>query len=249
MSEQLNDKVINHLLCNYVLHPILDPKFIDSNCATRKNKGTTYALDLMKKYINKLKLNYDKIYILKLDISKFFYSIDHDILKNMLTKDIKDKDILKILFNIIDSVDKTSIFEKGKALAIGNETSQVFAIYYLSSLDHFIKEKLHSKYYIRYQDDLCILSNDKQYLMYCWREIEKYLNEKLSLYLNKKSNIYELHNGVNYLGMRFILDNKRLRIKLLGKTKYRIKKRIKKGKSTLKNYNGLLCLPNVTLKI
>src|SRR5574344_498846 len=116
---------------------------------------------LLRKYLNKIKSN--EFYILKCDISKYFYNINHSILKDMLLRKIFDKDILKILFDIIDSTDEEYIYiiiekycdqdlvyRKGYGLPIGNMTSQILAIFYLSELDHIIKEKFKIKYYIRY---------------------------------------------------------------------------------------------------
>lgn len=246
MSENLPDKIINQLTSEYALLPLLEPKLLDCNVATRKNKGSSHAMKLLKKYINKMKFNHEKIYVLKCDISKYFYSIDHNILKQMLIKDIKDKKIYKLIEGIIDSTNNTGIYEYDKGLAIGNQTSQVLAIYYLNGLDHYIKEKLGIKGYIRYMDDFILLHKDKEYLKKCREEIEKYL-DTLKLKLNKKTCILELHKGLNFLGYKYILDKKRLIIKINTRTKYRIRKRIKKGESTYKNYYGFLKHSNVKL--
>ena len=116
----------------------------------------------MKKYLNEVK--YNNFYILKCDINKYFYSISHNKLKNMLKSKIKSNDVLNILFTIIDSTNKNYIksyidkevdipkFRYGYGLPIGNMSSQIFAILYLNNLDHYIKEKLKIKYYIRYMD-------------------------------------------------------------------------------------------------
>lgn len=111
MSELIGDKIVNHLVSNYFLLPFLEPKLIDSNVATRKNKGSGYAIKLMKKYITNLKFKCNIIYVLKCDISKYFYNIDHNILKGMLKKDISNQDILNIIFEIIDSTNKNGIYE------------------------------------------------------------------------------------------------------------------------------------------
>lgn len=243
MSEGLYDKIVNHLVSKYILNPLLDPKFIYSNVATRKNKGNLLAYKLTIKYINSLKLK-GNIYILKFDIKKYFYNIDHNILKYMLEKDIKDNDILNILFSIIDSTNNTNIYKLNKGLPIGNMTSQILAIYYLNGLDHYIKEVLKEKYYIRYMDDGLILSNDKDKLKKDLILINKYLN-KLDLELNNRTYITSLDRGITFLGYRYILNNKRLIIKLSKKNYYRIRKRIKDCKSTSINYNGVLKWINI----
>ncbi len=137
------------------------------------------------------KLKYGTYYILKCDISKFFASIDHDILKSKLKRRIKDKDALKIIFDIIDI--------EANGLSIGAMTSQVLAIFYLNDLDHFIKEELKIKYYVRYQDDFLLFHPSKKYLKYCLDEINKFIiKEKLSL--NKKTRIYKSTDNFIFLG-------------------------------------------------
>lgn len=270
MSEPMSDKIINHLVSRYILFPIIEPRLIDTNVATRANKGTKAAINYLKKYINKLKVNNNKIYALKCDIYKFFYSIDHQILKDKLNNIINDKDIIHLLNTIIDStdheyinaiitkkindykkniaklkisekekqlkydeLDRIPLYQKGKGLPIGNMTSQIMAIFYLDDLDHFIKEKLHIKYYIRYMDDLILIHPDKKYLEYCLLEITKKI-KNLKLSLNNKTQIYEIHKGLPFLGYKFLLKEKKLLILINSKTKRRIKKRLKKHK---KNYH------------
>ena len=187
MSEIISDKIVNHLLSNEILLPVLEPKLIEMNVATRKNKGIKSGLMYTKKYINSIKINYQNIYVLKCDIKKYFYSIDHQILLKKLSKYIKDEKILNIIKDIINTtndssnnekikmliekekerlyknqnkqikekykeLDQIPFYEQGKGIPIGNMTSQIFAIFYLNDLDHFIKEKLKIKYYIRYMD-------------------------------------------------------------------------------------------------
>jgi len=100
LSQNITDKLINHVVAN-VLVDVLEPSLINNNIATRKDRGTHYGIKLLKRYLNELKGK--EIYALKFDISKFFYSVDHDILKAMLQRKIKDKRFLNILFSIIDS--------------------------------------------------------------------------------------------------------------------------------------------------
>lgn len=121
MSQNLEDKIINHLIAEHILVKTFEPKFIDSMIATRVNKGTHYGIKLMKKYLNEVKSKHDNFYFLKIDISKYFYSIDHSILKSILKKHIKDKKGLDVLFSIIDStnyeyINKEIIFLKGKRI-------------------------------------------------------------------------------------------------------------------------------------
>ncbi len=280
MSELMYDKIVNHLISKYVLIPTLSKKLIEQNVATRTGKGSKEGIRYMKKYINSIKENYDNIYILKCDISKYFYNIDHEILINKLSHENFDKDILRVLINIISSTNNDYIndlidssisrevshledmniydlelrkkqlyslprYRKGKGLPIGNETSQLLAIYYLNELDHYIKEQLHIKYYIRYMDDFILIHHDKEYLKKCLNLINKKLSY-LKLSLNKKTQIYNLKSGVNFLGYKFILKNKKLVILLNNQTRKKIKRKLRKArknninfyKKSLASYNG-----------
>lgn len=255
MSEQMNDKIVNHLVSYYILFPLIEPKLIDMNVATRKNKGSSYALLLFKKYINNLKINNTKIYILKCDISKYFYSIDHQILLEKLKKVIKDNDNFNLIKNIIESTDddyvnrcltkyqNVPLYIKGKGLPIGNMTSQILAIFYLNDLDHYIKEKLKIKHYIRYMDDFILIHPSKNYLKYCKNQIKIKL-EQLKLKLNSKTNIYDIQKGIIFLSYKFILKKNKLYTLLNPKFKRKLNKKIKKVKNKkdylYKKYNGYL---------
>lgn len=267
MSQNISDKLINHVIAEKVLLPVLDKCLIDTNVATRISRGTHYGIRRLKKYLREMK---GDVYALKFDISKYFYNINHDILFKLLKRKIKDKDALDILFKIISSTDKDyinreinflkskelekiekmnisykmrdkkindvlniPIYKKGKELPIGNMTSQILAIFYLNELDHFIKEKLSIKYYIRYMDDGLILCNDKNYLKYCLSEIEKII-KKYKLSLNSKTKIINVSKeGIDFLGFKFYIINNKLIMKVRNITKKRFKRKvraIKKGK-------------------
>jgi len=114
MSEIMSDKVINHLISNYVLAPGIFPHLIEQNVATRIDKGTKEGIRYVKKYINKLKINHDKIYVLKCDIKKYFYSIDHELILKKISRFISDPEIFKIIENIINSTDNDYVNESIK---------------------------------------------------------------------------------------------------------------------------------------
>ena len=191
VSQNMFDKTINHLIARQILIPGLLPCLIDQNVASRKEMGTSKALEYFYKYRNICNCKYKEYYILKCDIKGFFYNINHDILKKKVECKIKDKDALNIIFRIIDS-------EK-EGISIGNMTSQILAIFYLNDMDHFIKEKLKIKYYVRYQDDFILFNESKEYLKECLEEIIEFL-KKDKLELNKKSRIYKNNNNFIYLG-------------------------------------------------
>ena len=112
MAQEIEDKIINHLIADYILVKVFENKYGNSMCATRIGKGTLYGVKLLKKYLNDIKKKYVNFYVLKIDISKYFYKIDHKILKNILKKKIKDKDALNILYSIIDSTNEKYVNEE-----------------------------------------------------------------------------------------------------------------------------------------
>ena len=265
MSQSIEDKIINHLIAEYLLVRVFENRYIDSMCATRINKGSGYATKLMKKYLNEIKLKYNKFYRLKLDIKKYFYNIDHDILKRMLKDNIKDKKAINLLFKVIDSTNDTYINEQiiklknnrinnlsnekliletkeiplykyNKGCGIGDQTSQAFGLIYLNEICHFIKEELHIKYFINYMDDFVIIHHDKEYLNYCLNTIKDKLYKDYKLELNRKTRIYNISEGVEFLGYRFIIKNNKVIMKLRSITKKNFKRQVRMLK-LLKDYN------------
>ena len=222
IETSMYDKYINHLVSEVILKESILDCLIDSNVSSRKNKGTKYGLELYYKYLNNFKSKYHEFYILKIDIKGFFSNIDHEILIDKLKRKIKDKDAIDILTKIINSYDR--------GLPIGLYTSQLLSIFYLNDLDHYIKEELKIKYYIRYQDDIVIIDKDKDYL----KEILEIIKEELKrikLDINNKTKIYKNNENINYLGRK---KNKKRSKEYLRKRK--LKKRYyqyNKGEITL----------------
>ena len=277
MSESFPDKVVNHLFSKYVLSYALQSTLINSNVATRKDKGSKEAYRLFIKYTNKLIYEKKKNYVLKIDISKYFYNINHNILMNMVSEKIKDERVLNMLKVILDTTDNDYInktilsvvnreiykvnklnistsekeklinelksiplYRKGYGLPIGNMSSQILAVFFLNKVDHFIKEKLGCKYYIRYMDDLVILGNDKEELKNVFENVSKYI-ESFDLNVNNKSGIYSLSDGVNFLGYNFRVFNNKLIIRYRSDTIKRVYKRLK----NLKVYDNEMYLKSV----
>ncbi|MBE5822041.1 MAG: RNA-directed DNA polymerase [Clostridiales bacterium] len=229
VSQNMFDKTINHLVARYILMPAILPCLIENNVASRKGKGTKLGLELHKEYNRICKVKYGTYYILKCDVTKYFASIDHDILKQKLARRIKDKDALEIVGKIIDSEEN--------GLGIGNMTSQVLAIFYLNDMDHYIKEELKIKYYIRYQDDFILLHESKEYLKECLEKIRIFLGKE-KLVLNRKTRIYRDTNNYVFLG----------RSKKNEYIKYRSCKRKLKGK-IYKYRNGYINLNSLLSSI
>lgn len=224
MSLPFKDKIVQKLICDYILEPKLEPTFIYDNYASRKNKGTHFGLNRLEKFMHKFyRKNGDDGWFLKCDISKYFYSIDHKVLKKQLKKRIKNEKHLNLIFKIIDSTTNPGI-------PLGNQTSQFLALLYLSGMDHFIKEKLKIKYYGRYMDDFYLIHKDKEYLQYCLSEIRKYC-DGLKLKLNNKTNIFPVKNGLDFLGFHtYLTETGKVIRKIRRKSKSNMKRKIKKYK-------------------
>ena len=187
------DKIVQHSLCDNVLLPILSNEFIYTNYAGQIGKGTLFGLDCLKyqMYLAYQKYGYD-CWIIKGDIKKFFYNIDHNILKDIVSYFISNPDTYWLCEKFIDST-------SGNGLPLGNQVSQVFALLYLSGFDHFITGELGVKYYGRYMDDFYLIVESKQYAKYCLCAIEDFVNT-LNLELNGKTQIIPFKNGIKFCG-------------------------------------------------
>jgi hypothetical protein len=193
-------------------------------CASIKGRGVHYGQRYVKKILKDVK---GSKYCLQLDIRHFYPSIDKNKLKEKFIRIIKDPKLLNLIFKIIDSTED--------GLPIGNYTSQWFANFYLQDLDHFIKEKLHVKYYIRYMDDIVLFSSNKRKLRYIKEEIEKFLtNEELELKDNWKLFLTD-SRPLDFLGFRFYRDH----ITLRRRNTLRIKRRVKKIKRRFELYGHI----------
>lgn len=184
------EQVLHHALMN-VGHDHFERKQIYDSYACRLGKGTYAALDRAKKYTRKYR------WYLKLDVQKFFANVHHGVLKAQLSGMFKDRRLLEILGKIIDSYE--DLEERG--LPIGNLTSQYFANHYLSGLDHFVKERLRVKAYVRYMDDMVFWADDKQTLKAVLQEVEGYIRDQLRCEL-KPPILNQIKYGVTFLGYR-----------------------------------------------
>lgn len=199
-AAEFKDKIVQHVLCDNVLLPRLQEVFIRNNFAGQKGKGTLFGLETLKADMLSFYNEHGASgFILKADVTKFFYTIDHDILKAILRKHFEDKDLLWLCDTIIDSTD-------GIGLPLGNQSSQVFALLYLNELDHYITSKLGVKYYGRYMDDFYIIHPEKKHLEYCLEQINRII-KKLHLSLNGKTQIMPFKQGVKFLGFHTYIHN------------------------------------------
>jgi RNA-directed DNA polymerase len=193
------DRIVHHAIMN-LLEPIFISVFTADTYSCIKGKGIHAAAMGVKRA---LKDETGTTYCLKLDIKKFYPSIDHSILKQLLRKKIKDQDLLWLLDEIIDSA---------AGLPIGNYLSQYFANFYLTYFDHWLKEVKQVRYYFRYADDLVILHHDKAYLHSLLSEISEYLKENLNLTVKQNYQVFPVAiRGIDFIGYRFFPKHTLLR--------------------------------------
>lgn len=239
-SGSFRDKVLQHCLCDYVLLPKMRGIFIEDNYAGQIGKGTLFGLNRLSEHLENFYSEHGTNgYILKCDITKFFYTINHDVMKKCIRSYFDDEGIQWICDLFIDSID-------GDGLPLGNQSSQVFALIYLTGLDYFITEELGCKYYGRYMDDFYLLSDDKEYLQNCLKRIKEYLVE-FKLTLNNKTEIVPMSKGIRFLGFHtYLTDQGKVIRKLNGDNKRQIKKRLRKyvklvndGRMTQEKFNEI----------
>lgn len=220
-SCSFKDKVVQHCLCDNVLHPRLESEFIRTNYAGQIGKGTHFGIDCLKEQMLDF-YNQHGIdgWILKCDITKFFYQIDHDILKDIVDYYFQD-DYTKWLNHLL--IDSTY----GLGLPLGNQAAQVYALLMLNGLDHFVTGELGISFYGRYMDDFYLIHSNKEYLKWCLVCIKQFV-DNLGLSLNGKTQIIPFKNGLLFTGFHHYItkDGKHIR-KLNGVNKRRIRKKIR----------------------
>lgn len=239
-TTSFKDKVVQHSLCDNVILPKLQEIFIYDNCAGQKGKGVLFGLDRLSK---QMKLFYKRYefggYILKCDISKFFYNISHQQLKDIVEYHFSyDKEICWLCNLYIDSTD-------GKGIPLGNQINQGFALLYLDAMDKLITNELGIEFYGRYMDDFYLIHHDKNYLKYCFEVITEFL-KTLDLTLNNKTQIFPFKNGVNYLGFHtYITNNGKIIRKLKNQNKrnaqrkyLKMAKLVVSGKLSIDKFNA-----------
>lgn len=234
-ANHFTDKIIQGLLVNHVIQPLVEPTLIYDNYASRKDKGTKAGLDRLSEFLNSAFINYGRdlnnIYVLQCDVKKYFDNISLPILRSKISR-LNIDNQLKNLLNI----ELRAAHENDKGLCLGHELSQWFAIWYLNEMDHYIKEKLYIKYYGRYMDDFYLISDNKEYLYKCLSDITDILKGFGLKLNNKKSRVYNISEGIKFLGFKFILtDNGEVRRILLKSSIQRMHRKIKKWYNILIN--------------
>ena len=204
------DRIVQHALMNIIV-PIWEGLFIRDSYACRSGRGIHLGSRRTMEFVRRNK------YVLKCDISKFYPSIDQEILMSIIKKKIKCPDTLWLISEIVHS------FPGGKNVPIGNYTSQWFGNLYLNELDQFVKTVLHIKDYVRYCDDFCLFHNDKAVLQYAAQKIKEFIGDRLLLKFSKWE-LFPVSQGVDFLGYRHFNNY----ILLRKSTSKRVRKRLER---------------------
>lgn len=218
------DRVVQRCLCEHVLEPAIDKHLIYDTYACRKGKGTHAGLKRTSDFMQRHYREHGRDgWIIKGDIKSFFYSIPHDILKRNLYPLLKDYDVWWLI---------TLLLNDEVGLPLGNQSSQWLANFYLSCFDHYVKEVLGIKHYIRYMDDFVAIVETKEEAREILGFMNKYLKDELRLETNNKTQIMPLKNGIDFLGFHLYLSSTGKIIKKIRRdSKERMRRKLKSFKT------------------
>lgn len=232
----VRDRLVHHALYR-ALYPFFDRTFIADSYSCRLGKGTHRALNRFRVFACQVSRNHTRTaWVLKCDVRKFFASIDHAVLLEIVRRSIPDGDIVWLIGEIVGSFQS---LRPGIGLPLGNLTSQLLVNIYMNEFDQFVKHTLKAKYYIRYADDFVVLSQDKNWLQDILPHLEFFLRDKLRLTLHPdKVSITTVASGVDFLGWVHFSSFRILRTA----TKRRMLKRLSQShaEQTVQSYLGLL---------
>lgn len=245
MALDYPDRIVQWSLYLY-LNPIYDRLFIEDSYACRKDKGSHKAAKRLQYWMCQVQRKPGPgWYCLKLDISKYFYRVNHEKLLAILERRVKDPAMMAFIRGVVnsraepfglprwrtpqDTPPEEWLYEVG--MPIGNLTSQLFANIYLNELDQYCKHRLKIHYYIRYMDDVIILGQDKETLHRWKAAVETFLREELALDLNSKTSIRPVRQGVEFVGVRIWPTHMKLRKSTVRRIKREVRKQEAKAEA------------------
>lgn len=237
----VRDRVLHHAIFK-MLNPLFEPTFIPHSFSCRIGKGTHKGVLAVEQMLRKESRNYtDPCFVLKCDVKKFFDTVNHSVLLEILSKRIIDQDALWLLKEIIGSyaTGYVNLLER-KGLPIGNLTSQFFANIYMNEFDQFVKHTLKINSYARYTDDFVIISKDREYLRKLVSQIRGFLKNQLSLELHpRKIGIWKFHQGIDFLGCVALPHYRVLRMNTRRRIFRKVKERVGQYRNAMINNDKL----------
>lgn len=238
LSISFRDRIYQRSLNDNAVYPMMAKSFIYDNCACRQGKGTDFAMNRLHAHLQRYYRKHGKDgWVLQCDIKGYYPNMPHEVAKKKFAKHLDEWTFAEVK-KILDR------FEGDIGFNPGSQLIQIAGISVLDEMDHFIKEKLRIKHYIRYMDDFILISNDKQYLQTCLEQIREYLKER-GFELNAKTSLYRMSRGIKFLGFRFILTDTGKVIRLIKPESVKRERRklrklvklAKKGKLTKEKVN------------
>ena len=219
------DRIVHRAVVD-AIEPLFERRFIYDSYVCRVGKGSHRAVARLRQFMYEATNRYTReAYFLKLDVAKYFPSIDHGILFELLSCVVTDASIKELLFDIIESSADAVVSGRRKGVPIGNLTSQLFANVYLNELDHYAKEQVHCRYYIRYMDDVIVCSPDIHELSRIRHALEQFLRERLLLTVHPhKVMVGCITSKVPFLGYVLFLHHTRLRASTVRRCSKRIER-------------------------
>ena len=223
VASRLVDRQAQRALCDAGLYDDIVEHFIRDNVACQVGRGTDDALNRLKVHLRKYYFQYgNEGWVLRCDIHHFFPETRHDVAKAAIRKYVKDVNAVDRVCEVIDS------FGGEVGIGLGSQISQLVELLVLNDMDHFIKERLHIKHYIRYMDDFILIHPDKEYLRWCEKQISAYL-ETIGLQLNSKTMLHPLKQGILFLQWHFkITDTGKILMLIAPKKSSKERRKLKK---------------------
>ncbi len=206
LSTRIKDRVFQRSLCDNYFYDAMTRTFVYDNCACQRGRGTEFARKRLVCHLQKFYRKHGtEGWILKGDLKNFFGSTPHALAYAAVTKRVEDGWVRGEIKRIIDSFDQGDDPEIG--MGLGSETTQLIQLAVLDDFDHYVKERLRIKHYIRYNDDFILLHEDKERLQDCLKLIDNWMTERGLRLSSKKTQLFRVTQGVKFLGFRFRLTN------------------------------------------
>lgn len=201
-SITFRDRVYQRSLNDNAVYPIMSKSFILDNYACQKGKGTDAARNRLKEFLRRYyRQNGCAGYVAQFDIHGYYPNMSHRVTEQLF-RDKLPPDVSDMVITILQEQ-----YDGDKGYNPGSQLIQIAGISILNEYDHYAKEQLHAHFYIRYMDDFLIIHHDKDYLTDCIAKTEEYL-KRIEFELNpKKTRLYKLSDGIEFLGFRFTLTN------------------------------------------
>lgn len=228
------DRIVQQALCQ-IITPVFEKTFISDTFACIVDRGTHAGSNRLQSFLRRAQNRWGKVYCLQCDIAAYFPSINHNVLLRMFARKIKCRSTMQLI-KLITNSNKQSV-----GIPIGNLLSQLSANLYLSLMGHYAKEKIGVRYYLRYMDDFCVIHASKKYLAYLKSDIEKFLKARLSLLLNRKTSVFPITQGVDFLGYRTWTSHKLVRKRSIKRMRRKLKVmmyKYKEGRIDLSKINA-----------